>query len=181
MIDSSIDREGAIADQPQGEIDSELTEFVFEDARLVTGIWIDGYADSPDNDEPEWKNHPAAYHNALACGHFSHRKDGSDDYAQCAPDWIPATGIVELKRKIDAFIRGEIGGFGPTPTEYCPGDDMPPFQIAIRKVGDKTFVKLLDNGRYCEDHTVVQEFSETQLKELQDYFTRISKYWPPRQ
>ena len=169
-----------MSDQMQEEIDPELTEFRCEDARLATGIWIDGYADSPDNDEPEWKKHPAAYHNALACGHFSYRKDGSDDYTQCAPDWIPAAGIADLRRKIDSFVRGEIGGFGPTPTEYCPGDDMPPFQVAIRRDGEKVFVKLLDNGRHCADHSLEQELTDERLKELQEYFTRINGYWPPR-
>ena len=65
-----------MSDQIQEEIDPELTEFVFENTCLGTGIWIDGYADSPDNDEPEWENHPVAYHNALACGHYSYRKLG---------------------------------------------------------------------------------------------------------
>lgn len=162
------------------DIDPELTEFEFEDSEKVTMIWIDGYADNPDWGEPEWANNPEAYRNAVACGHCSSLKNDTDSYMQCAPDWMPASGIAEIKRCIDRIVNGEIDEFGPTPKEVCPGYDMPPFQIAMRRDGGKVFVCLSDNGRNCADHSVEQELTEERLKELQGYFTRINQYWPPR-
>ena len=169
-----------MSDQIQEEIDPELTEFSFEDSERVTTIWIDGYADNPEWDEPEWADHPEAYRNAVACGHCSYLKDGTDSHMQCAPDWIPASGIAEIKRCIDRFVSGEINEFGQTPKEFCPGDDMPPFQIAMHRDAGRVFVRLSDNGRHCADHSIEQELTDVRLNELQEYFTRISGYWPPR-
>lgn len=163
------------------EIDSELTEFVFEDSETVTTIWIDHYADYPGWDEPQWVDNPEAYRNALACGHRMYRKNGGK-YFQFTPDWIPASGVAEIKRCIDLFVDGEIDEFGATPTTGCFADELPPIQIAMRRNEGRVFVRFIDNGRHSYDlgHSVEQELTEERLKELQDYFTRINQYWPPR-
>ena len=77
-------------------------------------------------------------------------------------------------------MAGEINAFGPMPKGFCPGDDMPPFQISMRRDDGRVFVNLSDNVRDCADHSIEQELTDARLKELQEYFTRINGYWPPR-